>query len=577
MSSRFGRLFGRKGTQSKFGQDEDSNKALPQVQIPTTTITSSSSKGKEKETDKTDDTVDKEHEAEDKDKTTNVQTGTAPTKVTDGTIKTKAGTASGSTPAGVYSMLWKSKVDYQLAPIQYTNKAEWIPNFMAFKPLIEECARLVGQSNHAMKHNQTFNPYAFATGMFYLGYIQILRAQKAAGTLIGQDASALARFEKYNPTQGIMIPEPFIPFLEAIVATKLEDAKYKWITPTHGIDFRTTNTLAQLMTPSIEWLIRPNLLFMIMNLTTFGAVRRQDMAQHIDPSRVFTPVDLDRTAGQTTRLINEDLRYDGAWPGASTGAERMNVLQMCGASTAFQFWNDNFLTAHDQMTRSNYFVENGVTLGGNHLILTALGQTNPGPTFSEGFPANTTINSLDKYLFIAKENNPSWFKYITNNINYVARFFKGSKPMSKIATVGGIESAVICQLKLETNKGTAQAPSYVYADLKLGRAARTDVHFYNDAFDAMSASYRTTRADLDRNEELNALCIGINANPPIAGVNADHIRKGRFFTDINAGMQYSEMLSLGFMETSIEGSVPIYSELKDDFVNALFTKKPADV
>jgi len=252
-------------------------------------------------------------------------------------------------------------------------------------------------------------------------------------------------------------------------------------------------------------------------------------------------------------------------------------LQMCGASTAFQFWNDNYLTAHDQMTRSNYFVENGVTLGGDHLILTALGNTTDAGNFREDFPGTMTMNSLDKYLFIAKENNPSWFKYLTTNINYVARFFKGSKPFSKIATTGGIESAVITQLKLEANKGTPNAPSYVYADLKLGRAARSDVNFYGDAFEAMSASYRTTRADLERNEELNALCIGINANPPITGVTADNIRKGRFFTDINAGMQYSEMLSLGFMETTIAGSIPIYSELKDDFVNALFNKKPADV
>lgn len=579
MSTRFGRLFGRKGTSSKFGAADEEAKKLPAVKEESVTVASTSKKEKEKATDAVADKVDTEHQKEKEEETTDVQTPQVKPKAQDGVLMTRGGTSSNATPSGVYSMLWKGKTDYRMSPIEYTSTAQWVPNLMSFKPIIEECARLVGQSDHCRKHNQTFNPYAFATGIYYLSFIQILRAQKAAGKLIGQDSSALARFEKYNPLASIMIPEPFIPFFEAIVATQLKDAKYRWITPTHGLDFTNRNTLEHHMTPSNVDVIRPNLLFMLMNLNTFGAYSRTDMPTHLDDARIFTPVKLDRTAGNTTRFLNGNRHFDDAWPNSSRGTEVENVIQMCGANTVFQFWNDNYLAAHDYMARSNYFVENGVTLQGRTLTLTNVANARAidGVNFDQAFPAGQTINSLDKYLFIAKENNPSWVKYLVANINYVARFFKASKPFSKIATTGGLECGVITTLKLETPQA-ANNNRYVYEDLRLGRANRSSAPFYGDRFGAMTASFRTTRADLEENEELNAICIGINANPPVSPHANDHtIRSGRFFTDIVQGMQFSEMLSLGFDEPEVQGTVPMYSDLKDDFVAALFDRKPAEV
>jgi len=407
--------------------------------------------------------------------------------------------------------------------------------------------------------------------MYYLESIQILRAQKAAGELVGQDLSALARFEKYNSLESIMIPEPFIPLLESLAAVELEDVKYHWIVPQHRLTFTNATTFETICQPSELDLFRPNIPFMLANLATFGATTRQELTNRIDEARVYTPLELKpRNAGaviQPVRFINGNRTFDGVV--ANTDDVR-NVIQMCGADHPFQFWNDNYYEAHLGIRNSRFFVANGINLGVTNLLLH--------PETNNAIPEDRPFNSLDAYLFIAKNNNPSWFQYLSEQINIVARFFQNSRPMSKIAVTGGMEPTVLCHLKLEEPLNYAGANHYIYADLHLGRARYDELEFYQNRFKSMSAAFTTTRGDIERNEELNAFSLGICANPPTVTGIAAHatFRGGRFFQDAHAGGDAMRAQRLGFTESTIPGDVPMYNGWHDDYVKPAFSKTPTN-
>jgi hypothetical protein len=531
---------------------------------------------KDKEGDKTDKDVEQEHDVEQIDETTDIKGKQTTRTAVDGVLKNKIGTDSAGKPTGVYSRLWKSVTDYKLSPVRYTTVAWYVPNAMPYRPLIESCCKLVGQSSHAMKHEKEFNPYAFATGMYYLESIQILRAQKAAGELVGQDLSALARFEKYNALESIMIPEPFIPLLESLAAVELEDVKYHWIVPQHRLTFTNATTFADVCTPNANGIdvFRPNIPFMLANLATFGATTRGNLAARIDAARVFTPIDLKPVNNanppviQPVRFLGGNRTYDGNMANAN---DIRNVVQMCGADHPFQFWNDNYYEAHLGLRNSRFFVNNGIDIGLTNAVL----HPESGNALNDGAKV---FNNLDAYLFIAKSNNPSWFQYLSEQINIVARFFPNSRPMSKIAVTGGMEPTVLCHLKLEDSVNYGGADHYIYENAQLGRTNYNQLDFYQNRFRSLTAAFTTTRGDIERNEELNAFALGICANPPIATAIAaqDAFRGGRFFSDAHGGAEFMRAQRLGFTESTIPGDVPMYNGWHDDFVKPAFSKTPTN-
>jgi len=578
MSSRFNRLFGKKKTTSAHSTTRDPARTLPQPVPESTDVQGQTSKSaKDKESDAVDSTVAAAMKKEDQDETTNVLPASTKPKVKENILKTNAGTSAPRSTTGAYNLLWKNKLDYHLAPVEYSSAATWIPNLISLRPLLETSARLVGQSNHARKHEMTFNPYAYITGVNFLVIIQILRAQLAASELVGLDASALSRFTKYNPLESIMIPGFLVPIFESIVSTRLEDAKYRWIVPTHGIDFSQNNTLAQFVTPTHNKLMMPNVFLMLSILSGFGSSSLAQAQARMDDGRQYTPVELDRTANTTTRLFNADIDFANTAANSLTAAHAPNLLHLNGLSTEFTFWNDNWTESLRHMKNSRYFVAKGVTLGNTNNMLVpstvANFTANPGFTLAEDA---TGINSLDKYLYIAKENNPAWFQYLTQQINIVSRFFKDSKPMSQIAVTGGLDCALIAHLKTEERHAHAAGNHYVYADLRLGNTTAAQVSFYQKKFRNLTASFETSRADLERNEELNAMSLCINANPPVAGYTAAHIRSGRFFTDMTQGMEFMKMLTIGEIDTLVPGAMPVYEDFETDYVQEQFMKKPSD-
>jgi len=585
MSSRLTKFFGRKGTRGRYDQEREQ----PSVVEEQTTVETKTEETKKKEDDNVDQKVDQEHGAEDKDANTNVKSTSTGKRAEQNILKNVVGTTSSGKPQGVYSRLWRNATEYKLIPVRYTSPASWVPNRLGSAVVYESCARLVGQSNHTLKHEPGFFPYAFIVGMHYLELIQVLRASVAAGDLFGADATALSRFEKFNPLEGIMIPEPCIPFLEALAAVKLDDIKYKWITPSHGYDFTAARTFETLCTPTFVDTIRPNIPYMLAALATFGSYTRTELPVRMSANRVFSPIDFENLDNQNpaqrqaVRFLNANRTFNGAMADGAAGGDIRNVLQMLGPNTPFQFWNGNYLTAHEEFRNSRFFTRGGINI--------ALTHNRPNPESGNNLLETTNFAAFENILFLSKNNNPIWFQALTKHINTVARHFPGSKPFSQIAVKGGIEPSIIAQMKLEmplnyTLTGAAAASdNYLYEDMRLGRTNYNQIVLYQNRFRDISASFSTSRGDVERNEELNSFTIATCANPPIQlnlgtgvqqGDDIHKIRTGKFFVDIAAAGGHSQVSRLGFTEATIAGEKPMYADFDEDFVKPAFSKTPTN-
>nr|QLC36759.1 capsid protein [Sarcosphaera coronaria partitivirus] len=581
--------FKRSGTRSKFGKTEDKGKGV-QRELPTyqdqdqeTGVQDSASKKKEDE--KKDDAIDEAAGKENEEEVKDVKATKPTTKrvVKDNIAKDRQRQPTTQAIGRSYQRLWKEMTDYTFHPVKFGTNSYFVPNAEQLDRILRVALPLVARSNWIMKQELGFNPYAVATGYFYLYYVQILRAKEAASDLVGQESSALSRFKKYNAFESIPIPDILIPFYESIVATQMEDTKYSWIVPTWGFDDGTNGewpnyaTFDQMSRVEVADYLRPNVPFMLANLATFGArENRTGLYNHMDSDRVFTPANLDDQ--QTPPARHNRFRFMNHTHNLNTAANHgpISVLTELGASYPFQFWNDNYADARRDIAESKYFVRNGINFALTVTNPTAaagtahVGFTNPGT--GQRFPETPAggLNKIDKYLFVAKENNPIWFEYIRDQMAIFCKHFPtGCKTLADVATTGGLESTVVAQLKLESPV-TAGTTEYVYQDKYCGRNDST-IEYYPELFGDLTGAFATSRNDLENEERLQALSIAINANPAVAR-GTEVLREGRFYQQ-DLQNETTVQQRIGEMPENVPGAVPMYLNLRD-FVKDDFVLKP---
>jgi hypothetical protein len=577
--------FKRSGTKSTFGAPPPRPaRSNPVRNLPSYADQDREKKEKDedkekKDNDKKDDEIDSKEGKEDEKKTKDVQ-ATKPT----GKVSVKGNVASSrvrvedSPKVGnAYSRLWSEVSQYTLHPIKFGSNAHFIPNGIPLQRLLEIAIPLVARTNWITKNEVTFNPYAVATGYLYLYYIQILRAKKAASDLVGQESSALTRFEKYHHFEEIPIPEFLVPYYESIVATQMEDMKYSWIIPTWG--FEDANNAQwpayagynDMTTVTYADFIRPNIPFMLSNLATFGAEEMStDIFRHMDQDRVFSPINLDDGAVPPVRRAAARFMNGNHNLGNAAGHTMTDVLNTCGASMPFQFWDDNYMDARRHMSDSNFYVRGGINVALSTTTDLAAGAAYTNPITGNAMVQTTALTSIDKYLFVAKENNPIWFEYILDQMVVFARHFPNNqKSLADIATTGGLESTIVTQLKFHEPIAAGPPPVHLYADYHCQKNNNT-LKFYPKLLRDLTASFVTTRNDLERGEVLQGISIGINANPPVVQANnVEKIRDGKFFAqrldDNNVIQQY-----LGSMSNNFKGEIPMYvnwtNYVRDGFV-----------
>nr|QLC36757.1 capsid protein [Sarcosphaera coronaria partitivirus] len=565
--------FGRKGTRSQTVTVPESSGSIPQAIEPTPqTVPSYKDQDRQKGEQDVDDQIQSaEGGREDKDKGPAETAQVKETKQSD-RLNVREQTTAKATASGPFSRLWSKYTDHKLTTVSYGTKARFVPNGIPLMRLAYDALDLVSSTNWIAKNEVKFNPYACATALAYLYYIQILRAKEAAHDLRGLEASALSRLRKTIKEEAIIIPEPFLPYFYSLVSTQLEDAKYEWVIPTFGslTGLTSYGHLGTDATARDLGNLRPNIPFMLAQLATFGSTRQTDLAAHMNEDRIYTPVNFDRTANATTRLYGEDLRMDRAnW----TNSDNAIVLLQLGANYPFSFQNGNYDEARKDMRRSSFFGEelsnptaSQVTTGIDVCLVPNRDIPGTGIQFLE----TKDIRNIDSFLFLEKEKNADWVHYLFDQLAVFAKHFTGNKTLSDIPTTGGLESSILCQLR----KHQATAGSYLYADHKLGFAGTRDVTWYShDRFKRLTAYFRTTRGDIERNEQLQAFAFGINSLPPIAGITELNIRSGEYFTHMGHGADV-DLMEYGNAANTAPGMINMYQGWQTDYVRPVFKSKP---
>lgn len=567
----FAKFFGRTGTRSKYGKTPE--RALPSARTEATEIEDENAEQDKKKDAAVDEQVE---EAEDKKK---VETAGAMTKLKGKkTVKKNIasnveGTSTSASASDMFSLFWATVTTHYMHALTFNDKVWFVPNALPLFTISEIFFRLVGSTNWIAKHEPTFNPYACHVAICYVYYIQILRAREAAGALTGNETSILTRFRKAFPEEKIDIPGVFVPYLESIVATEPSDNKYPWIVPYYGdldglTDFQEFRNNANLN------YMRPAIPLLLANLATFAATAPTDLDAHMNDNQQYEPVIFNRAnASGTTRIYNHDYDFQsGAAPGNAPHAwdDRYKLFLTGGQNVPFGFYNDNYAAAHKHIRRQAFLDrQTGISFGAtNNLTYPSGGANNLQETIN--------VHTLETFLVAEKTRSLHWADYIFDQLSIASKHSKFTRNLSQIATTGGMESTIYCNLRTYTPHNHNGANRYTYENDHMGIANAAGISWYNgDHLNRLTARFQTSRADVEREEELQGFSFGINATMPFHG--AARNVSGSFYTHAtNANgaadaMVYSEQ---GDEADTVRGPVDMYSGWEKNVIRPAFLTKP---
>jgi len=570
----FGSMFSgrRKGTKSIFAQKEEKDTKLPEPNKQEDITEESKDKGKKKE--------EEDEHAENDDKGIAKRVGRDPNadtkesgtaekgqkQVEDNVAKVRPMTRT-EIVGKSFDLFWDGMLNYTFVPRSYKEVSRWIPNATALMEIMLESSIHVGQSSWIRKHEQHYNEYAVAVGISIIYYIQILRAKSAATELTGHENSLLNRFTKLHPEEGINIPAPFMPYLSTIVATKMDDRKYRWVIPDYkltggSIGFTVPRTPAGNEFSLHEGLdfIRPQVPQMLAMLSTFGKMTRAQLAPRVRDG-VYTPLALtddtqifwfDGAAAGTT------LNYADA-TGNVTAAHMQ--LETCGMNYPVRFHNDNADYARRYMANAGFYGQDKIDVTLNH------GQTT-GYTW-----AGKDLTSLDSFLFMDKSKNIRWFDYIKGQLKIFSKHFDEQFNLSQVPKVGGLESSIILHIRT-SQEVDATNHRHMYASpatLNHGATDTRNFSFYPEKFRDLTAHAETSRVGILRKEELQALTFATSSLPPIHGINKTRTHEGKFFE--HSGDEFISQ-EIGDVSSTGEGVIELFAGWRTDVFKEMYREEP---
>nr|WJJ80002.1 capsid protein [Hebeloma mesophaeum partitivirus 1] len=566
--SSLAKFFGRTGTRSKYGKTPE--RKLPTEKEPATEIHDDDDTADKKDTERTEEEIKASQDRKETEKSGFKPERRGKTVIKGNIASDRAGTSSSVTPNDFFNRFWSTVITHHLHSVTYTDNVWFVPNALPLFTISSIFFELVGRSNWIEKHETTFMPYAASTAICYLYYIQILRAKEAAGALIGEETSILTRFRKCFPEEKIDIPGVFVPYFESIVATEPSDNKYPWIVPHYG-DLTNLTGMDRFHSDPFLNFMRPMIPLMLSNIATFAAIRPANINNSVDDEGIFHPVNLHPAANaNAVRCFNQNFDFTAAAPPAAAAAmtNNMRVFHTGGMTIPFQFYNDNVAAVHKHLRRTNFVGAIGIDTASTAGML----MPNGGNLLE-----TRSFATLENFLYLQKSKSGHWADYIFKQLSIAAKHSTGNKNLSEIATTGGMESTIFCSLRTYQAHNHNGANHYTYADPSVGLTDSSHVRWFrNDLFRDLTGRFETSRADVERNEELQAFVFGINAVLPIH--QATRNVSGSFFTQAtNAGgvdeaMLYSEH---GERDTTVRGPVQMYSGWEQNVIRPGFLNKPA--
>jgi hypothetical protein len=423
-----------------------------------------------------------------------------------------------------YDWFWDLEIDYDLEEVTETVKNSYVPNAMAMFEILDQAGSFVYDSRVVAKHHTDFLDYGVACYYSILFHIQILRAQRAAGMLYGQNESFLRRFERKFKFEELPIASVLEPFFNTIISVKLPDSMYNWIIPEHapGLFHATMAGYAKVATtPGFGGqFLQPNVPFMLSILKT--AISR-DRINHLSDT-MRTSFGGAETSTETMYFNDNGEYIPGRFSTAAplalfgirytrneTRTDTANTLfASVGVSYPFHADYDTLVAAAPKWRRSPFDQLPASLADGTRVI-----------------------NDLENFLIMDKSNDMEWFRELILQATTHARFFGKGCTLSDVDTTGGKEPLITCQHKKKDRRG--EAISYDNASLGLQQMDLEDP-YYPRTFKDTVGSFYTSRNGIKRQEVLQVMAFAINANiyigtrPNRVG-ESDEFRKGPYWNN----------------------------------------------
>jgi hypothetical protein len=446
--------------------------------------------------------------------------------VKDNEPSTQAHTENKAKDTSVYDRYWKHEDDYDLEDVVYSDTNYWVPNAIGLFAILNSSYKFARDNRFMIKHHPEYLDYAVACYYSILFYIQILRAQEAAGKLRGPEVSFMNRFRKRFKLEELPVSSILEPYFATIVSTLIPDSQYGWIVP-RVADEIFQATIGTAFDPKQgAYLIQPMVPFMLGILRLAISTNNVDAANqddYFDDNDNYIPIPIDNNAA--TPIYFNDIQI-------GQGHARNTILSACGLRYPFYTGSAALALAAPKWRRTTYRdfpftprLPQGAELGRN--------RTSKGANLDDG--QNKAINALDAFLCMEKTADVDWFEELINQAALHARFFKGVTNLSKIPTTSGFEPTIRARMYDVVNNAAAADRN---ANLGLDQnAAANNLTWYPSLFRDFRAGFATSRAGVSKEEVLQAFSFATNAEFSIVtggnrlGGDSEHFRTGEFWAN----------------------------------------------
>jgi len=462
-----------------------------------------------------------------------------------------------------YNRFWKLELEYDLEEEIEQEANYWTPNALAMFEILRASGKYVYDNATVLKRHVDYLDYAVANYYSILFYIQILRAQKAAGKLRGKDRSFFNRFKDRFPFEELPVSSILEPYFATLIATLPKDGKYDWIMPDYTTDVFRDTFDGPFDPQQGGCFIQPMVPYMLRILRT-AITRSRVTAATNDVDDYFT--DDDNYVSRIITAAAPHNLFGAAYQQNQAQADDRNTLfHACGISYPFFANIDQLTSAAPRLRKSKfnqfkYGVEASAADG-----IRRISEANI--PHGEG--------DLDAFLQMEKTADTDWFMELIRQASLHARFFEGVTNLSAIPTTSGNESLITCRFKKIVNRAEV---THANVQLGLRPAAADRPTWYPDTFRNYVGAFYTTREGVERSETLQAFTNGTNGTIAVtytaAGVvPAFHVGEGHLY---RRGPYWSnkEWAATKFKDSGINGK-PMFRGWETMFQDDAALEKPA--
>jgi hypothetical protein len=432
-----------------------------------------------------------------------------------------AATTSVANKSSAFNRYWKLRLHEDLDEVIFSGHNSFVPNALGMFAILRESGMYAYDNYTMTKRHPDYLDYAVVCYYSILFYVQILRAQQAAGKLSGGDRSFLNRFKDKFPFNTLPVSSILFPYFSTLVATLPPDVKYEWIIPTYATDMFRANYSGNFTPGNGGCFIQPMVPYMLRILRdsfTPTVIRelQNDVDSHFDDRERYIPLAIpDDQAAAAANLFGVDYRTNTA----RQQDDRNALFAACGVRHPF-FANSSQLPAAAPFWRRSKYAtfpygvrpHNGLTVDTN-------------PANNQANVRQTGQGHLDEFLEMGKFADVDWFEELIRQAAQHARFFDEVKNLSDVPTTSGNEPLIGCKFRKVT---AGRHVADLTVQLGRGAAAANVPTWYPMTFDGHVASFYTTRAGVSREETLQAMTFGTNGS-----INVTY--GGNNFTDHRVG------------------------------------------